>query len=407
MHECKLPDLLLLTEHQSATVSLKGIAMTIPFRPVLFPLVLGATLLAACSEAPGTAPAQPVPQVAVVTLTSEPVTLRRELPGRTTPYLVAEVRPQVSGLIEERLFTEGGRVEAGAALYQLDDASYRAAANSARASLERARASLESARLTKERADRLKQTGAISQQDHDELTATYLEAKASVAVAQATLEGAQVTLDDARITAPISGRIGKSSVTRGALVTANQASPLATIQQLDPMYVDLTRSATEWLSLRQQLASGELTAADDVPVTLLLEDGSEYSYQGTLAFADVTVNPTTGSFALRAEVPNPDDLLLPGMYVRAVISLGERTDGVLVPQRGVMRDPTGQTYVMVVNRDNVIEQKSIRVSQTIGDDWLVESGIGAGDRVVIEGLQKIRPGAQVTVVASTPSDTNS
>ncbi len=368
--------------------------------------LMALSVVSGCSEQSSSA-AQPQPApvaVTAVTLTTETVVLERELPGRTSAYLIAEVRPQVSGLVEGRLFEEGSLVQAGEALYQLDDDTYRAEVNRARASLESARASLESARLNKERADRLKKTGAISQQDHDDLTAAYLEAKANVAVAQADLEGQKINLDDARITAPIAGRIGKSSVTQGALVTANQTTALATIQQLDPLYVDLTRSASEWLELRRQLASGKLTAVENLPVTLTLDDGSQYEHQGTLTFADVSVNPTTGSFALRAEIPNPEQMLLPGMYVRAVIRLGERENAILVPQRGVQRDQKGATYVMLVTEDNVVEQRYIKVNQTIGDRWLVDEGVEAGDRVIVSGFQKIRSGAPVTV---TGSDTTS
>jgi len=366
--------------------------------------ILALSAVSGCSEQTSATP-QPGPvAVTAVTLTTQPVTLERELPGRTSPYLIAEVRPQVSGLVEARLFQEGSMVQAGQPLYQLDDDTYLADVSSARAALESARATLESARLSKVRADRLRKTGAISQQDVDDITAAYLEAKANVAVAEATLEGKKISLDDARITAPIAGRIGKSSVTQGALVTANQTAALATIQQLDPLYVDLTRSASEWMDLRRQLASGKLTAVENIPVTLMLDDGSRYPYQGTLTFADVSVNPTTGSFALRAEVPNPEQMLLPGMYVRAMISLGERENAVLVPQRGVQRDQKGATYVMLVTEDGVVEQRYISVNQTLGDQWLVDEGVQAGDRVIVSGLQKIRPGAPVTVTGSdTPS----
>ena len=366
--------------------------------------ILALSVVSGCSEQTSARP-QPGPvAVTAVTLTTQPVTLERELPGRTSPYLIAEVRPQVSGLVEGRLFEEGSMVQAGQPLYQLDDDTYLADVNSAKAALESAKASLESARLSKLRADRLRKTGAISQQDVDDITAAYLEAKANVAVAEATLEGKKISLDDARITAPIAGRIGKSSVTQGALVTANQTTALATIQQLDPLYVDLTRSAAEWMELRRQLASGKLTAVENIPVTLLLDDGSRYPYQGTLTFADVSVNPTTGSFALRAEVPNPEQMLLPGMYVRAMISLGERESAILVPQRGVQRDQKGATYVMLVTEDGVVEQRYITVNQTLGDQWLVDEGVQAGDRVIVSGLQKIRPGTPVTVTGSdTPS----
>lgn len=371
-------------------------------RPVLrlVPLALSLSLIVtACG---GNAPAQPpraqaVP-VTVVTLKGQDALLTRELPGRTTPFLVAEVRPQVSGIIQRRLFAEGSEVKAGQPLYQIDDASYRADNNSAKAGLARARAALVTARLNAQRSAELVKVDAISRQDHDNAQAALRQAEADVKAAQAGVHATGVTLGRARITSPISGRIGKSSVTQGALVSAGQAAPLATVQQLDPIYIDLTQSSAELLSLRKAMANGSLAANDTLPVTVLLEDGTAYRHAGRLAFSEVTVDPGTGSFALRVVVPNPDGVLLPGMYVRAVVGNGERQNAILVPQQGIARDPKGNTSAMVVGKDGKVEQRAVQVSRSIGDQWLVESGLEAGDKVIVEGLQKIKPG--LPVVAS-------
>ena len=360
--------------------------------PFLFVVLFG---LAACDKEPeGAQGGGPVP-VTVVTLKPETVTLRRELPGRSSAYLVAEVRPQVDGIVLKRLFTEGGLVKQGQPLYQIDDATYRADLNSARANVVRAQATLETASLNAKRSEQLVKVDAVSQQDHENAVAALREAQAELKAAQATAARAETILGYARITSPIDGRIGKSTVTQGALVTANQAEPLATVQKLDPMYVDLTQSSAEWLQLRKQLSAGRIEGASDLPVTILLEDGTEYSRPGKLAFSEVSVDPTTGSFGLRVVVPNPDNVLLPGMYVRAVVGTGIRENGLLVPQQGVQRDPKGGTTAMVVDGENKVAVREVRVSQAIGDKWLVEEGLAAGDRVVVEGLQKIRPGAPV------------
>ena len=366
--------------------------MPISPRLVLAPLAL-ALLLAACG---GGDPSQemPPPAVSVATLAPQTVTLTRELPGRTAPFLVAEVRPQVSGIVGKRLFTEGGRVEAGQPLYQLDDATYRAAASSARAQVARAEATLTSARLTAARTAELAKIDAVSVQDNENAIAALKQAEADLGAARAALESANVTLGYARITAPISGRIGKSSVTQGALVTANQPAPLATVQQLDPIYVDLTQSSAELLALRRQLAEGKVQDAQ-LPVTILLEDGSEFSHKGTLEFSEVSVDPGTGSYSVRVKVDNPDHVLLPGMYVRAVVGSGIRQDAILVPMQGIARDPKGNTSAMVVNAEGKTEQRPVVVSQAIGDKWLVESGLAAGDKVIVAGLQKIQPGIPV------------
>lgn len=374
-------------------------------RLFVLPLALSVALVACGGdEAPQQMPPAPV---TVVTLQTQPVTLTRELPGRTAPLLVAEVRPQVNGIVERQLFDEGGLVEAGQALYQLEDAAYQADASSAKAALARAEATLKSAQLTARRSAELAKIDAISKQDNENAIAALRQAEADVGVARAALQGRNVTLDYARISAPISGRIGKSSVTRGALVTANQDTPLATIQQTDPMYVDLSQSSSELLALRKSMAAGTAEQAD-LPVRILLEDGSEYAHDGKLAFSEITVDPSTGSYLLRVEVPNPDHLLLPGMYVRAVVGSAVRQDGLLVPQKGITRDPKGNATAMVVGQDGKVEPRAVKVSRTVGDQWLVEDGLAAGDKVIVEGLQKIKPGAPVQATEagaeSSPTD---
>lgn len=371
--------------------------------------VLLALALAACGREPPPAgapaadgpPAQP-PQVAVVTLETEPVTLTRELPGRAAPFAIAEVRPQVSGIVVQRLFTEGGSVTQGQPLYQLDDAPYRAEARSAQAALARAAAAVRASETRTARIARLATTGAVSAQDRENAQAELEQARADVGVARAALENARVTLGRARIVAPIAGRIGKSSVTPGALVTANQAEPLATIQQLDPMYVDVTQSSAEFLALRRELAAGTIDPAARVPVTIVLEDGTQHDAPGRLAFTEPTVDPATGSYLLRIEVPNETGLLLPGMFVRAIVALGRRGEGLLVPQQAIARTPKGEATALVVDATGTVQPRTVQVSRTIGDRWLVEAGLVAGDRVIVEGLQKARPGAKVAAVERAP-----
>ncbi len=365
-----------------------------PSRRLLIAAALAAyVLVPGCGNdaAPGMQQKAP-PEVRVVTLAREPVTLTRELPGRTRAYLVAEVRPQVTGVVRERLFEEGSRVEAGEPLYQLDDALYRTAFQSAEAALRRARAALEIARLNAQRAESLVDSGAVSDQELSNLQATHEEAKADVAVAEAQLGNARVRLGYARIRSPIAGRTGKSTVTPGALVTADQSTALTTVQQLDPIYVDVVQSATELLNLRRQMNELALQRAREIPVTILLDDGSRYEHEGTLLFEDAAVDSTTGSVALRIVVPNPDHLLLPGMYVRAEVSTAIIEDALLVPQRGITRDPRGNAKALLLNDANEVEQRDVEVREAVGDRWLVAGGLEAGDRVIIEGLQKIRVG---------------
>lgn len=357
-----------------------------------------AGLVAACArqDAPPQGPGA-VP-VTVVTLTAQAVTLTRELPGRTSAFMVAEVRPQVSGIVRQRLFTEGGMVTAGEPLYQLDDATYQADYASARAEVARAQAALDTARSRARRSAELVASNLVSQQENDNAVDALRQAEADFAAAEAALHKQAVILRYTRVNAPISGRIGKSSVTQGALVTANQEAPLAKVQQLDPMYVDVTQSSAELLELRRQLAASKVEDARDQPVTILLEDGTRYGHDGRLAFSEVTVDPTTGSYGIRVVVPNPDNLLLPGMYVRAVIGSAVREGALLAPQQAIVRNSKGDPTAMVVGKDDRIEVRAVKVSHAIGDKWLVEDGLAAGERVVVEGFQKIRPGVTVQAV---------
>lgn len=372
------------------------------FRPrAALPLTLIAVVLAvsACGGRTPPAAAQlPPPEVTVVTLKSSDVTLSRELTGRVTPSLIAEVRPQVTGIVRQRLFTEGGSVRAGQALYQIDDTAFLADRNAAAAQVVRAQAALDTASLKAARSAELAKTQVISKQDNDNAQAALRQAQAELRAARAGVQGADVPLGFTRVSAPISGKIGRSAVTAGALVNAGQPAALATIQQLDPMYVDLTQSSAELLQLRREVAAGNLASTDEVPVDIVLEDGSRYAHAGRMSFAETTVDPTTGSFVVRVVVPNPDQLLLPGMYVRAVLANGVRRNALLVPQQGVSRDPKGQASAMVVDAEGKAALRPVKVSRTVGASWLVEDGLKPGDRVIVEGLQKIRPGAPVRAV---------
>ncbi len=361
-------------------------------------------ILSGCGS-PGVGDPREPPAVHYSRLDRTSVSLTRELPGRTNAFLVAEVRPQVNGIVAKRLFTEGGLVTAGQPLYQLDDASYRAQANSARAQLARAEATANAARLSARRIGELAKVEAVSTQDNENAIAALKQAEADVGAARAALDAANVTLGYARITAPISGRIGKSSVTQGALVSAGQAEALATVQQLNPIYVDLTQSASELLQLRRELASGRLQDNQTLPVTILLDDGTAFDHKGTLEFSEVSVDPTTGSYALRVKVENPDQVLMPGMYVRAQVGSGVRENAILVPMQGIARDPKGDTSAMVVGKDDKVEVRQVKVSRSLGDKWLVEDGLKAGDKVIVEGLQKIQPGmpVQATEMGAAPA----
>jgi membrane fusion protein (multidrug efflux system) len=358
-------------------------------------------LLSGCGKPPmgGAPPALAVPQVSVVNVQPQRVAVTTELPGRTAPVMIADVRPQITGLVQARRFTEGGEVKAGEVLYQIDPASYSATVDSAQAALTKAQANLRSTQLKAGRYQELVAIRAVSQQDNDDAAAALQQAEADVASAQAALQSGRINLDYTRITAPISGRIGKSSVTPGALVTANQSTALATVQQLDPMFVDLTQSSTQVLRLKRALADGQLTGGT-AKVKLLLEDGSAYPLPGKLKFSDVTVDPGTGAITLRAEFPNPKGELLPGMYVRAVIEEGVMNQALLAPQPAVSRDAAGKPLAYVVDATGNLEQRSLVTERAIGDQWLVSSGLKAGDRLVVSGQQKARAGAAVEIVSS-------
>jgi membrane fusion protein (multidrug efflux system) len=366
--------------------------------------IAAALLIAACSKTPATkapAGAPPTPEVGVVTLQARTVTLTRELPGRVTPFVVAEVRPQATGLVQERAFTEGGLVKKGQLLYKLDDATLRADLGATRAALARSEATLNAARLNAQRTEELAKIEAVSRQDAENAMAALKQAEADVAAQRANVARTEVLLGHASITAPISGRIGKSTVTQGALVTANQAAPLATVQQLDPVYVDVTQSSSELLDLRRQMAAGRAQEAN-TPVRIVLEDGTVYEHQGKLTFSDVTVDPDTGSYLLRIVVPNPRNVLLPGTFVRAVVGNAVRENAILVPQRGVTRDPKGNASALVLGADDKVAVRPLKVSRSVGDSWLVDEGLATGDRVIVEGVQKVKPGVQAKGVAPSP-----
>jgi membrane fusion protein (multidrug efflux system) len=371
------------------------------------PLLVAAVsvLLSACGSPPGgPPPPEGTPVMGVITLKPEPVTLTTALPGRTVPYLIAEVRPQVGGLVQARQFIEGSDVKAGQTLYQINPSSYRASYDNAVASLAKSQANLRTARLKAGRYKELVAIKAISEQDGDDTIAALGQAEADVAAGKASVESARINLAYARVDAPISGRIGRSSVTQGALVTASQSDPLATIQQLDPIYVDVTQPSTSLLRLKQALASGELEKTRDgaAKVQLVLEDGSPYPQEGHLAFSDVTVDKTTGAVTLRAVFPNPNADLLPGMYVRAVLQEGVDKQGLLVPQRAVSRNGAGKPTAFVVGSDHKLQLRMLETERAVGDQWLVRGGLKSGDVLVVDGLPRARDGIEVKTVPWQP-----
>ena len=339
------------------------------------------------------------PEVSVITIQNERVELSTELSGRVAASLTAEVRPQVGGIIQERLFTEGSDVKAGDVLYQIDPATYQAAYDGAKAALAKAEASLLPVKLKADRYKELLASEAVSGQDYDDAIAAQKLIEADIESAKAALETARINLDYTKVKAPISGRIGRSSVTNGALVMASQATALATIQQLDPVFVDVTQSSTEVLRLRRALESGQLTNNErQATVMLTLDDGSRYPQPGVLKFSEAFVDESTGSVTLRTLFPNPKLTLLPGMFVRAALQEGVKDSAILVPQRGVTRNPQGGAMVMTVGADEKVEPRMIKTERTVGGNWLVDEGLKPGDRVILEGLQKARPGTPVKAV---------
>lgn len=368
---------------------------------LLIATLLAALLMAGCEqETAQQVTEQPPPKVGIVTLEPQQVALTTELPGRTSAYRIAEVRPQVTGILQERRFKQGTQVNTGQVLYKIDPRPYRAASARAEADLARARAAVNAVRKRKKRFAKLLDNNHVSQQAYDDVTAELDQREAEVQVAKAELESAQIDLDYTSVEAPIDGKIGPTMMTTGALVTANQDQPLARITQLDPIYVDIQRSVTELHRLRDQLKRGALkkAAPGQARVTLLLEGGGEYPHPGKLVVSDVTVNNSTGSVTLRAVFPNPDNELLPGMYVRTRLSEGVRENAILAPQQGVSRNPQGQATALVVNDDNKVVQRQVKTDRAIGSFWLIDEGLKAGDRLIVSGLQKVEDGAEADPV---------
>lgn len=368
---------------------------------VFLVVVLTGCVLTACKEQTQKvmAPQGPV-EVDVVTLATQPAEIEVELPGRTAAYRVAEVRPQVNGIIKKRVFVEGSEVKAGELLYQIDPAVYQAKFASAGAALAKAKAIEHSARLKAERYGSLVRTKAVSELDQVEIEAGWKQAVADVAAAEAAVNSARIDLDYTRVTAPVSGRIGKSMITEGALVTAQQSTALAIIQQLDPIYVDVTRSSNDLRGLQKDLSAGGSDSGEtaESQVRILFDDGSEYGHTGSLEFSDVTVDQSTGTVTLRAIVANPDQTLLPGMFVRARISSGVKQDAILVPAASISRNSKGEAMVMLVNGESQVENRIIKSGRNMGDKVLVNGGLAGGEKLITAGLQKIRPGVTVKAV---------
>jgi len=334
-------------------------------------------------------------QVGYIIVHTQPVQVTQELAGRTSAWLVADVRPQVGGIIKSRLFTEGGTVSAGQSLYQIDPATYQAAFDSAQANQQQAQAAFDLAQVNAKRAEQLISIKAISQSDYDSAEAAAKQAAATLAVQKAAVETAKINLNYTRVLSPISGRIGKSSVTPGALVTASQTTALATVQDLSKIYVDITQSTADLLKLKRQIATGQIGAPDHADVTLTLDDGTTYNQTGRLEFADVTVDPSTGSVTLRAVFPNPNGTLLPGMFVRAHIVSGVVANGVLVPQGAVVLDPKGGATVLIAGSDNTAQSRKVVLGQMVGSQWQITSGLNEGDKVITEGAMKLKAGGAI------------
>ena len=356
-------------------------------------------MLLACEEGGKGAPGSSGPrEVVIIKLEPRREVYTTALAGRIASFQVAEVRPQVGGILQQRLFTEGADVKAGQALYQIDPATYEAALDSAQAALMKAEANVTPARLKAERFRELLAIKAVSKQEYDDAQAAFKQAEADVAVNRAAVKTARINLEYTKVRSPISGRIGKSAFTPGALVTANQAQALTSVRQLDPVYVDITQSSQDLLRLRAQFTNGELrSAAEEAPVRLKLENGAMYPHEGRLQFTDVSVDESTGMVSLRALFPNPEHILLPGMYVRAVIAEGVDDNALLVPQRALRRDPKGQASVLLVDGGGKVDVRLVDVGRTVGDSWQVLSGLKPGDRVIVEGGQNVRPGMSVKI----------
>lgn len=366
---------------------------------ILHGMLLGAIAMLASGCAREAAPPAAKPTVTVVDLHARPVSLTTELPGRVSPFRIAEVRPQVSGVLLKRMFTEGDVVDAGQQLYQIDPAPYEATLASARATLAHARAAVTAAKLTVERYSALVEAHAVSREDYDNAVATLQQDQADMASGEAAVRAAEINLAYTRVYSPIRGRTGRSSMTEGALVTANQAASLVTITQLDPVYVDLTQPSATLIRLKRELAAGQIhrVHGNEAAAKLLLEDGSAYQSPGRLEFSEVTVDQGTDSVTLRAVFPNPQELLLPGMFVRATIEEGVRDHAILAPQQGITHAPNGTATALIVTPSGTVEKHTVELSRAVGDQWLVTRGLAADDRLIVAGIQQVKPGMSVAV----------
>lgn len=368
---------------------------------LLIPLFFSSVIITACDNKPAVKNTAIEPEVGVITLAPSSVNIKSELPGRAVSFEIAEIRPQVGGIIIKRNFIEGDKVSKGASLYQIDPAPLQAQLDSAKGALAKALATANNVRLTLNRQSALLKSNYVSRQDYDTTRSQLNEAQANVAVAKADLEQATINLRYANVTSPIDGISGKSSVTVGALVTANQQNALVTVQRLDPIYVDLTQSVQDFLRLKEEKANGKIAQRQGkIPVELMLENGKPYRHTGTLEFADPAVDETTGSVTLRAVFPNPEGEILPGMYVTALLDEGSQQNVLMVPQQGVTHNAQGKATVLLLDQENVVQLREINAVKAVGNQWLVTAGLRPGDRVIVSGLQRIRPGVKARVLPS-------
>ncbi|EGT0635560.1 efflux RND transporter periplasmic adaptor subunit [Citrobacter freundii] len=367
---------------------------------LLIPLFFSSVIITACDNKP-TVKTTMEPEVGVVTLVPSSVNIKSELPGRALAFEIAEIRPQVGGIIIKRNFVEGDKVSKGESLYQIDPAPLQARLDSAKGALAKAQATANNVRLTLNRQSALIQSNYVSRQDYDTTRSQLNEAQANVAVAKADLEQATINLRYANVTSPIDGISGKSSVTVGALVTANQENSLVTVQRLDPIYVDLTQSVQDFLRLKEEKANGKIAQQQGkIPIELMLENGKPYRHTGTLQFSDPAVDETTGSVTLRAIFPNPEGEILPGMYVTALLDEGSQQNVLMVPQQGITHNEQGKATALILDQENVVQLREINAVKAVGNQWLVTAGLRPGDRVIVSGLQRIRPGSKARVLPS-------
>ena len=371
---------------------------------LLIPLFFSSVIITACDNKPAVKTPSMEPEVGVVTLAPSSVNIKSELPGRAVSFEIAEIRPQVGGIIIKRNFIEGDKVSKGESLYQIDPAPLQARLDAARGALAKAQATANNVRLTLNRQSALIKSNYVSRQDYDTTRSQLNEAEANLAVAKADLEQATINLRYANVTSPIEGISGKSSVTVGALVTANQGNALVTVQRLDPIYVDLTQSVQDFLRLKEEKASGKIAQQKGkIPVELMLENGKPYRYTGTLEFSDPAVDETTGSVTLRAVFPNPQGEILPGMYVTALLDEGNQQNVLMVPQQGITHNAQGKATALILDQENVVQLREINAVKAVGNQWLVTTGLHPGDRVIVSGLQRIRPGIKARILAAKPN----